>query len=168
MTDKRPSQKYSLQIGAIAAYWSVTEYMCDQALSVLLRIDSNLARCITMPVVDFRVRLEMLKSISSETIEDEQMLETFLSILEEIGAASRERDDVLHSVWFNLGYEDITSTKFSFEAGDTPIIGSTKYKPPELKRILDRTKEATEALTSFMLEQLGMPPETPGIHIEPS
>lgn len=168
MTDKRPSQKYSLLIGGISAYWSVTEYMCDQALSVLLRIDANLSRRITMPVVDFRVRLEILKSVSSQTIEDERTLEEFLAILEKIAAASLERDNVLHSVWFNLGYEDMTDTKLSFEAGDTPIIGSTKYKPPELERVLDQTKEATEALTTFLLDRLGMPPVAPGMVIDSS
>ena len=168
MTVERPSQKYSLLIGSIAAYWSVTEYLCDQALSVLLRIDSNLSRSITAPVADFAVRLEILRSVSSQAIEDERMLEEFLAILERIAAASRERDSVLHSVWFNLGYEDLTDTTYSYEAGDTPIAGSTKYKPPELKRVLDRTREATEALTTFLVERLGMPPATPGILIETS
>lgn len=168
MTDKRPSQKYSLLIGGITAYWSVTEYMCDQALSVLLRIDSNLSRCITMPVVDFRVRLEILKSVSRQTIEDEQTLEAFLAVLERIATAARARDDVLHSVWFNLGYEDMTDTKLSFEPGDTPITSSTKYKPPDLERVLDQTKEATEALTTFLLDRLGMPAVTPGMVIESS
>jgi len=165
MSDKRPSQKYSLLIGGITAYWSVTEYMCDQALSVLLRIDANLSRCITMPVVDFRVRLEMLKSVSRQTIEDAQTLEEFLAVLETVATASRERDDILRSVWFNLGYEDMTDTHLNFEAGDTPITGSTKYKPPELERVLDQTKVATEALTTFLLERLGMPPVTPGMVI---
>ena len=168
MTDNRPSQKYSLLIGGIAAYWSVTEYMCDQALSVLLRIDSNLSRCITLPVVDFRMRLEILKSVSSQTIEDEQTLKDFLAVLENIATASRKRDNVLHSVWFNLGYEDMTDTKLSFEPGNTPIAGSTKYKPPELKRVLDQTKQATEALTTFLVDRLGMPPATPGMVIASS
>lgn len=166
MTDQRPSQKYSLLIGSITAYWSVTEYLCDQALALLLRIDSNLSRCITAQVADFAVRLDILMAVSKQTIEDEQLLEEFQAILETIAAASRERDSVLHSVWFNLGYEDLTDTKYSFEAGSVPIMGSTKYKPPELKRVLDQTKEATEALTTFLLERLGMSPEAPGIVVE--
>lgn len=166
MTDTRPSQKYSLLIGSITAYWSVTEYLCDQALALLLRIDSNLSRCITAHVADFAVRLDILKAVSKQAIEDEQLLEEFQAILQTIATASRERDNVVHSVWFNLGYEDLTDTKYSFEPGSVPIVGSTKYKPPELKRVLDQTKEATEALTTFLLDRLGMPPGAPGIVIE--
>lgn len=165
MTDRRPSEKYSLLIGRITAYWSLTEYMCDQALAVLLRIDSNLSRCITMPVADFGVRLDILRRVSRQTIEDEQMLDEFLAILEQIASASRERDGVLRSVWFNLGYEDVMDTKYEFEAGDMPIVGSTKYKPPQLKRVLGQAKEANEALTAFLLDRLGMPRATPGMLI---
>lgn len=168
MTDTRPSEKYALLIGSISAYGSVTEYMCDQALSVLLRIDTDLARCITRHVMDFRVRLEILKSVSNQVIEDKQMLGEFLAILEQIATASRERDKVLHSVWFNLGYEDLIDTKYRFEAGDTPIVSSTKYKPPELERVLEQMREATEALTAYLMERLGMPAATPGIVIESS
>ena len=64
MTEERGSRKYSLLIGGISAYWSVTEYLCDQALATLLRIDPDLSRSITMPVADFAVRLEILRSVA--------------------------------------------------------------------------------------------------------
>lgn len=168
MTEKRASQKYSLLIGSIAAYWSVTEYMCDQALAVLLRIDADLSRCISMHVADFGARLDILRSVADKTIEDGQLLEEFLGVVEKIAAASLERDNLLNSVWFNLGYEDFTDTKYTFDSGERPIFGSTKYKPPELERILEQTKEATESLTAFLIERLGMPPVSPGIEIESS
>ena len=168
MTDKRASQKYSLLIGSITAYWSVTEYMCDQALSVLLRIDADLCRCISGHVADFGARLDILRSVARRTLDDERLLDEFLAVVEEIAAASRERDTVLNSVWFNLGYEDFVDTKYSFESGDRPIIGSTKYKPPALEQVLDQIKEATESLTTFLMERLGMPRVSPGIVIEPS
>ena len=168
MTDKRASQKYTLLIGSISAYWSVTEYMCDQALSILLRIDADLCRCISSHVVDFHKRLDILRSVANRALEDEGLLEEFLEVVEKIAAASRERDNVLNSVWFNLGYEDFVDTKYSFESGGRPILGSTKYKPPALERILEQTKEATEALTTFLTERLGMSPVSPGIIIESS
>ena len=168
MTDKRASQKYSLLIGSIAAYWSVTEYMCDQALSVLLRIDAELSRCITRHVVAFSARLDILRAVSSRAIDDARLRAEFLTILEAIAAASEERDQVLNSVWFNLGYEDFTDTKYSFESGERPIPGSIKYKPPELERVLEQTKDATEALTAFLIERLDMPAVSPGIVVESS
>ena len=93
------------------------------------------------------------------------MLAEFLAILDALEAASSERDRVLRSVWFNLGYDDVTQTRYVYEAGPAPIAGSTKYKPPELTRVLGQTKDATEALTTFLLERLGMSPQTQGIRI---
>ena len=40
--------------------------------------------------------------------------------------------------------------------------------PDELKRVFDQTVVATEALTAFLLERLGMSPRTSSISIETS
>lgn len=166
MTDARPSQRYSMLIGSIVAYWSVTEHMCDRALAVLLRIDPNLCRCVTMPIADFGLRLEVLKSVCRQTIKDEEALAEFLAILERVAAASSERNRVVHSVWFNLGYEDLIDTSYSFASGDVPVAESTKYTTAKLKQVLNQIKDATEELTAFLLDRLGMSPSTPSIVID--
>ena len=168
MTDQRPSRKYSLLIGSITAYWSVTELMCDHALAVLLRIDPNLSRCITASVADFSTRLNILKAVSGQTINDKALLEEFHGILERLSGASRERNKVVNSVWFNLGYEDLVPTRYSFESGEVPIVESTKYRPEKLKQVLGEIKDATEALTTFLLDRLGMSPSMPGVVIQSS
>lgn len=152
-------------IGRIAAYWSLTEFLCDQTLAVLLGLEPNVARRITPPGTRFTARIEILRSVSGETLEDDQLRREFESLLEALLAASVDRDGVMHSVWFNLGYEDVTRTTYDFRPGDTPITRSTKYKPDSLEKILDRIRKATEALTSFLLNRLDMPSTTPGIVI---
>ena len=166
MTDKRPSERYLLLIGNIAAYWSLAELMCDHALAALLRIDPDQARRLNMATADFRVRLEMLDTTSGRVLADREALEEFRSILEQLGAASECRNRVVHSIWFNLGYEDRTRTRYRFKRGSEPIAESEKFTLEALQAILDRIKDATEALTGFLLDRLGMPPVQPGLVIE--
>lgn len=168
MTEKTSSHKYLLRIGGIVAYWSLTEFMCDQALALLLRIDANASRAINGPGTGIEHRLEVLRSVSRQAIKDERVRERFHAILKKIASASRERDDVVHSIWFNLGYEDLTATTYSFERGETPISDSTKYTPEKLERVLDQVKDATEELTTFLLKHLGMSPLMPHVRIESS
>jgi len=165
MKDARPSEKYSLLIGRIAAYWSVTELMCDQALAELLGIELNAARSITAPGMRFDARLDTLKSVARETLKDAEVRRELEAVLERLAAASEARDKVVHSVWFNLGYEDVVATKYYFEPGKTPITGSTKFKPEKLQHTLDQITDATEELTAFLLNRLGMAAATPGVVI---
>jgi hypothetical protein len=165
MATRTSAHKYLLRIGSIVGYWSVTELMCDQALAVLLDIETDVARSMTRPGMSFDDRLDVLESVSTRKIEDQALLGEFHAILKKLANASRERDKVVHSVWFNLGYEDMVSTAYSFERGDVPIAGSTKYTPEKLDDVLERLKEATEALTTFLLKRLGMSPAMPSVRI---
>lgn len=166
MTEKTSSHKYLLRIGGIVAYWSVTEFMCDQALALLLQVDVDVSRAVTVPGMDFDRRLDVLRSVSRRAVKDGQTLEEFHAILDQVASASRERRNVVHSVWFNLGYQDLTDTAYSFKRGEVPISESAKYTPEKLEQTLRRIKDATEALTSFLLEHFGMSNSMPHIQIE--
>lgn len=166
MTRKTSSHKYLIRIGSIVAYWSVTELLCDQALAALLEVETDLARSVTRPGVAFDKRLDILKSVSVQRIKDEDILDEFHAVLAKLADAARERNKVVHSVWFNLGYEDLVDTAYSFERGEVPVIGSTKYRPEKLEGVLAQIRDATEALAGFLLERLGMPAVTPCIRIE--
>ena len=166
MKDTRPSERYLLLIGNITAYWSVTELMCDQALSALLGVSLDQARHMSRAMAGRRARLDVLKNLSERVLANKETLHKFRTILEKLARASESRDRVVHSIWFNLGYEDRIRTRYRFKQGKQPIAGSTKFTLDELQAVLDQIKDATEALTSFLLNKLGMPPSLPGVTID--
>lgn len=168
MTEKTSSHKYLLRLGAVVAYWSITELMCDQALALLLGVDAKVSRAAIAPGTDFDHRLKVLRSVSRRTLKDQRTLEEFHAILEKIAAVSQQRKSVAHSVWFNLGYEDLTDTAYRFSRGEVPISESAKYTPEKLEQVLHDIKDATEELTTFLLERLDMPYAMPHIQIEAS
>jgi hypothetical protein len=133
------------EIGRVVVEWSFLEGIVDLAIAALLNLSPNKGLLITQNIRGFRSRLDILKSLVSESLREGETVDEVKRVIKLVEKAYAERNKIAHALWWGLDAPNYPALMFR-KAG-TPF---DEMHPPQIRQIADDVRQASEKLSNFL------------------
>lgn len=137
--------RYLTEIGRAVVEWSFLEDIVNLGISGLLKLSPAMGRKITLPIRNFRQRLQILKSLTEATAKGDADKEAFKLTFKVIEDAYKERNHLAHAVWWAA--DEIDNRIIQIVKPGDPI---TDHSVESIRQASIKIRAASDALTNFL------------------